>query len=272
MKVRLITSALGIVLFFVVLFAPATVFYVVDIIIAAMAIHEVFSVVGLIKKPTMVIAGGLGVILCACFGAAHMGYIDYSVCMLAVASLLAYLFAVMVFDHDHVTLYDAATAFFCTVFPALLFSYIVPIRSAEYGMYMIITLFAATWCADAGAYFVGIRFGKHKLAPSLSPKKTWEGAFGGVLGSVLSMVIYSLVLNYVLNVPCNEAGLILIGIGCSLLGPVSDIATSAIKREFGVKDYGTLFPGHGGVMDRFDSVLLTAPFVYYVSTLMNLVG
>lgn len=272
MKVRLITSALGIVLFFAVLFAPVTVFYIVDIIIAGVAIHEVFSVVGLTKKPTMVVAGALGIILCACFGAAHMGYFDYNICMAAIVALLAYLFAVLVFDHSHVKLYDAAMAFFCILFPALLFSYIVPVRGAEHGMYLIVTLFAATWCGDAGAYFVGIKFGKHKLAPILSPKKTWEGAFGGVLGSVLGMVIYSLVLLYVLKVPCNTVALVLVGIVCSVIGPVADIATSAIKREFGVKDFGTLFPGHGGILDRFDSVLLTAPFVYFVSQMVNLIG
>ena len=137
---------------------------------------------------------------------------------------------------------------------------------------MIIAIFAGTWCGDSGAYFIGVRFGKHKMAPVLSPKKSWEGFFGGILGSIVCMLIYAAVLIFVLGMECNVFALVLTGIGCATLGPISDVATSAIKREFGVKDYGTLFPGHGGILYRFDSVLLTTPFVYFVSQVFELVG
>lgn len=272
MKVRLITSALGAALFLALLFSPSIVFQIAVVIIVGMAIFEVLTVTGCAKKPTIAVAGVLGTGLGALFGCAHMGIADYSMCFLAVCAFVAYLFAIMVFDHKRVKLFDAAVTFFASCFVGLLLSYIIPLRVAENGRLLIIVLFAATWCGDGGAYFVGIRFGKHKLSPVLSPKKTVEGAVGGVLGSILGMVIYSLILNYILHVECNELMLIITGIGCSILGPVGDIATSAIKREFSVKDFGNVFPGHGGILDRFDSIVLTTPFVYFMSQIVKLIG
>lgn len=272
MKVRLITSTLGIALFLVLLFAPPLAFYIADVVVAGIAIYEVYSVAGIVKKPTIAFAGILGTLLCVLFGLAHLKMVDYSICFFAISLFIAYIFAIMIFDYKRVKLCDAAVAFFGALFPALLFSYIVPIRAHAQGQMLIIALFAATWGGDGGAYFVGIRFGKHKLSPRLSPKKTVEGAFGGVLGSIAAMVIFSSILIYILKVPCNVPLLIVTGALCAVLGPIGDIATSAIKREFSVKDYGNIFPGHGGILDRFDSILLTTPFVYFMSEVFNLIG
>lgn len=274
MKTRLITSFFGVVLFFVILLTPPIVFQLATVIVTGIATYEIYSVTGIAKKLPLALSGCFGIAFCALLGCMHLNdrVVTYDVCLLCLSVYIAFMFCLMVFDHKRVKLADAAIAFFVSVFVAVLFSYLIPLREAKEGILLIIALFAATWCGDSGAYFIGIRFGKHKLAPVLSPKKTVEGAIGGVMGSIVGMVIYSLVLNFVLKVPCNEIGLILLGIGCAILGPVSDIATSAIKREFNVKDYGTLFPGHGGILDRFDSVLLTTPFVYFVSKVINLIG
>lgn len=274
MKTRLITSFVGAVLFFVILLTPPIVFQLATIIVTGIATYEIYSVTGIAKKLPLALSGCFGIALCALLGCMHINdrVVTYDVCLLWLSVYIAFMFAVMVFDHKNVKLADAAVAFFVSVFVAVLFSYLIPLREAESGILIIIALFVGTWCGDSGAYFIGIRFGKHKLAPILSPKKTVEGALGGVLGSIVGMIIYSLVLNFILKVPCNEFALILTGVGCSILGPVSDIATSAIKREFNVKDYGTLFPGHGGILDRFDSVLLTTPFVYFVSRVVDLIG
>lgn len=274
MKTRLITSAVGAALFFVVLLSMPIVFHIAVVIVTGIATYEIYSVTGISKKLPLALSGCFGIAFGALLGCMHLNdeIITYDVCLLWFTLYIAFLFCLMVFDHKNVKLKDASTAFFVSVFVAVLFSYLIPLREAENGMFIIVALFAATWCGDAGAYFVGIRFGKRKLAPELSPKKTVEGAFGGVLGSIVGMIIYSLILNFIFKMPCNELGLVLFGIGCAVLGPVSDIATSAIKREFGVKDYGTLFPGHGGILDRFDSVLLTTPFVYFISKIVELVG
>ena len=274
MKTRLITSFLGAALFLMVLFLPEVIFQSAVLIVVGLAIHEVYTVTGIIKKKKLAVTGCMGALWCALLGGAFMAKNAYSLnlCFLCLALYTASIFVVMVSDHKNVKLADAATAFFATVFISFLYSFIIPLRHGEVGIYLIFILFAATWCNDAGAYFVGIRFGKTKLAPTLSPKKTVEGAIGGAMGSIVAMLIFAFVAGVICGAEVNIVGLIFTGLGCSVLGPVADITTSAIKREFSVKDYGTLFPGHGGIMDRFDSVLLTAPFVYFMNEMFTLVG
>ncbi len=274
MKTRLITSAIGAAVFFLLLLTHPVVFQLATVIVTGIATYEIYSVTGIAKKLPLALSGCFGIAFCALLGCMHLNdkLVTYDVCLLCLSIYIAVMFCLMVFDHDNVKLQDASVAFFVSVFVAVLFSYLIPLREAKNGIFIIIALFVGTWCADSGAYFIGVRFGKHKMAPVLSPKKSWEGFFGGILGSIVGMLIYAAILNFVLHIECNELALILTAIGCSVLGPVSDIATSAIKREFGVKDYGTLFPGHGGILDRFDSVLLTTPFVYFISQVTELIG
>ena len=274
MKTRLITSFVGAIVFFIVLLTPPVVFQLATVIVTGIAMYEIYSVTGIAKKLPLALSGCFGIAFGALLGCMHLNdkLVTYDVCLLWLSIYIAYMFALMVFDHENVKLQDASMAFFVSMFVAVLFSYLIPLREAENGIFIIIALFVGTWCSDSGAYFIGVRFGKHKMAPVLSPKKSWEGFFGGILGSVVGMLIYMAVLNLVLKIECNGPALILTAVGCAILGPVSDIATSAIKREFGVKDYGTLFPGHGGILDRFDSVLLTTPFVYFISQVFELVG
>jgi phosphatidate cytidylyltransferase len=119
---------------------------------------------------------------------------------------------------------------------------------------------AITWLQDTAAYFVGRRFGKHRFAPVLSPKKTWEGAIGGFLASVLTAIIAVLIL----GLPVNMVAAALIGAVAGVAGPLGDLAESLIKRQIGVKDSGQLIPGHGGILDRIDSLLFTGPLIYYM--------
>ena len=123
---------------------------------------------------------------------------------------------------------------------------------------MLLIPFIMAYCSDTGAYFVGVFFGKHKMCPNVSPKKTWEGFIGGIAIASVSMVIFAFVLdrqgyevNYLLAVVYGFAGSV-----CSVFG---DLNMSVIKRQTGIKDYGKLIPGHGGILDRFDSVMITAP-------------
>lgn len=128
---------------------------------------------------------------------------------------------------------------------------------------MIWFIFIASWGADTGAYFAGNAFGKTKLAPKVSPKKTVEGLIGGVITAVILCVILSMVFE-----PSLIPHSIAIGVIGSLISVVGDLSASKIKREMDVKDYGHIMPGHGGVMDRFDSVILVTPFIYYVIKLI----
>lgn len=119
---------------------------------------------------------------------------------------------------------------------------------------------AITWLQDTSAYFVGRRFGKHKLAPALSPKKTWEGAAGGMLGAILTGIAGVLLL----GLPITLLQGALLGLVGGIVGPLGDLSESLIKRQVGLKDAGNLIPGHGGILDRADSLLFTIPILYYL--------
>lgn len=144
----------------------------------------------------------------------------------------------------------------------MMLSYIYQIRISADGLYSIWLIFICSWGCDTCAYCVGMLFGKHKLAPVLSPKKSIEGAVGGVAGAALLGAIYGAAVNNHLvmeNAPLYFAIICAAGAVISQFG---DLIASGIKRQHGIKDYGKLIPGHGGILDRFDSVIFTAPLIY----------
>ncbi len=129
------------------------------------------------------------------------------------------------------------------------------------GFAAILLVLIATWSNDTFAYFAGKTFGKHKLAPKISPGKTWEGFFGGALGSICMPLILS---NFL--IPLSTAQILGVAVPCIVLAPAGDLIESWIKRRHGVKDSGSLLPGHGGVLDRIDALLLTGPWalIYFI--------
>jgi phosphatidate cytidylyltransferase len=130
----------------------------------------------------------------------------------------------------------------------------------KYDMYMLLLPFIIAWLSDTGAYFTGYFLGKHKLAPKMSPKKTVEGAIGGVIFAGLAAFIYLGCVKGNFSAGYAWSAILFGGVG-SVISQIGDLAASCIKRDFEKKDYGSLLPGHGGLMDRFDSVLFTAPYV-----------
>lgn len=155
-----------------------------------------------------------------------------------------------------------AAFFGAYVFPFFI-SLLVPMMNLSNGRNLVLIPFISAWCADAGAYFIGSKFGKHKLAPSISPKKSIEGAFGGVAGGILGMLIYGIILHFCkTDVPW--IAFIVIGLLGSFFGLLGDLFLSYIKRDCKIKDFGNFLPGHGGVLDRFDSVLFVVPVCYYL--------
>ena len=168
--------------------------------------------------------------------------------------------------------YNAAQlmgVFFGFVYVALMLSYMVQIRALPNGAFLVWLVFISSWGCDTCAYCVGMLFGKHKMAPVLSPKKSVEGAVGGVIGAALIGMIYALVFRNHLTVFRNPLfAMAMTGALGGLISMVGDLTASAIKRNYGIKDYGTLIPGHGGILDRFDSVIITAPLVYYLVLLL----
>ncbi|MDD6667678.1 MAG: phosphatidate cytidylyltransferase [Lachnospiraceae bacterium] len=157
-------------------------------------------------------------------------------------------------------------AFFGVFYVSIMLSFIYQTRMIPNGKYIVWLIFLCSWGCDTCAYCVGRLFGKHKMAPVLSPKKSVEGAIGGVAGAFLLTIIYSLIFRTQMQIGSRE--IIVLGIISAigaLISMIGDLAASAIKRNYDIKDYGRLIPGHGGILDRFDSVIITAPIIYFLA-------
>jgi phosphatidate cytidylyltransferase len=164
--------------------------------------------------------------------------------------------------------YNATGAVAAFLYVPVMMSFLLRTRSLSHGIWLYLLIFICSSVSDVCALAVGMAIGRHKLAPVLSPKKTIEGAIGGIAGSALvSCLIAVLIRRFEPGINAVPVFLI-IGICGSIIGQTGDLAASAIKRNHGIKDYGHLIPGHGGIMDRFDSVIFTAPVIYYLSFLL----
>ncbi len=176
------------------------------------------------------------------------------------------LLIVYVFAFPKYTAEQIMGAFFGLFYVAVMLSYIYLTRGLNDGAFIVWLIFIASWGSDTGAYCVGVLWGKHKYAPELSPKKSVEGAIGGVAMAVVLGTVYAWIVQYAMGYN-NRTKVILViicGLG-SILAQLGDLAASAIKRNKDIKDFGNIIPGHGGVLDRFDSVLITAPVIYYLA-------
>ena len=240
-------------------FAPSWVLPVVVSGLAMIALHEVLWSTGFVKNPKI---SGLAIVLA--------GLIPFWVfvgerMLPALVTLFLYvvlLFAVAMKSHYTVTMEKMGGSFFLSIVIPYFLSTFIRIREMPDWRYYILLPFVVAWLSDAFALFAGMAFGKHKLAPELSPKKTVEGAVGGVAGSVAATLIYGFVMSACFGAAAVRYGLLIL---YALLGAVvaqfGDLAFSYIKRQYDIKDYGTIFPGHGGVLDRFDSVIFCAPLL-----------
>lgn len=144
------------------------------------------------------------------------------------------------------------------------FSCMLQLRMLPHGAGMVLMPLVAAFCSDSAALFTGMACGRHKMAPLVSPNKTVEGALGGIAGGVVGMVIFRIVFYFCTLVPLHIGWCVVIGLAGALMGELGDLSFSVIKRQVGIKDYGRLLPGHGGVLDRFDSVLFAAPMIWMI--------
>ncbi len=178
------------------------------------------------------------------------------------AVLMFLLFTVSLFSHGKLPIEQAGMAFLSLVYILWGFSLMVLLRCINNGEYLFVLPFLGAWVSDTFAYFTGRLFGKHKLIPDVSPKKTVEGAIGGIVFAMAGFALFGFVISLFADVAPNYLALVLLGLPVSLVSIVGDLFMSLVKRRYNVKDYGKLFPGHGGVLDRFDSVLATATVLY----------
>ena len=181
--------------------------------------------------------------------------------MAIIISMILILF-VYVFGYPKYRAEQVMAAFFGMVYVAVMLSFIYLTRNLPDGKFLVWLIFLCSWGCDTCAYCVGMLIGKHKMAPVLSPKKSIEGAVGGVVGAALLGVIYAAATQ---GKMAEYALICAVG---ALISMVGDLAASAIKRNQNIKDYGKLIPGHGGILDRFDSVIITAPVIYYLAKII----
>lgn len=188
----------------------------------------------------------------------------------ALIVLFMCMMAIYVFSFPRYEAKQVMTTFFCAFYAAVPFGFVYLTREMEMGIYTVWLIFISSWICDTCAYCVGMLIGKHKLAPVLSPKKSIEGAVGGVAGSALVGALFGWLMAARVSADTRYIWVFaVIGAVGAVISQIGDLAASAIKRNHDIKDYGKLIPGHGGIMDRFDSVLFTAPVIYYLAVLLT---
>lgn len=262
---RILTAGVLIPLLLLILFFSKTlVFPIAWALLSVMAVFEMLSALGARRDlalawPAYPIALGMP------FAAYFLSDVKVLWLILfgALTFFLFWLYVVAVFRRGRLTFSSVSSIFTAVLYIVVGFLSISLLRyHTEAGRYLYLLVFIAPWVTDTFAYFTGRFFGRHKLIPEISPKKTVEGAIGGTLFGILSFVVFGLVMHHALGHTPNYAVLAVSGALCAFLSQIGDLIASLVKRERGVKDYGSIFPGHGGVMDRFDSVLTTAPLLY----------
>ena len=192
-----------------------------------------------------------------------MVFLEEKFHLAAILAGLVILMFIYVFRYPEYHAHQVMAAFFGIVYVGVMLSCIYQARMLQGGHFHVWLIFLCSWGCDTCAYCAGMLFGKHKMAPVLSPKKSVEGAVGGVAGAVLLGVIFAAVTK---GPAAEYAGIC--GAG-ALISMVGDLAASAVKRNMEIKDYGKLIPGHGGILDRFDSVIFTAPVIYYLALVLT---
>lgn len=257
--------------------SPAFLFPLLFALMAGIGVWEMHSCVGQ-KRPALLVPAMLYV-LAACAllrfpkdGLFGMPFL--SVMQLLGFLYLAYLFIYAILTHrtadskNPLAATDALTCYATTVYIVFGFCAVVLLRDLPAGNFIYLLAFFGSWVTDTFAYFTGRFFGRHKLIEPVSPKKTVEGAIGGIVFCMLFMLGYGLIVEKVIGgATANYLLLAIAGVVLAIVGMFGDLIASLIKRQYGVKDYGKLFPGHGGVMDRFDSVLLCAPVLYILCSI-----
>ena len=259
MKTRIVAGAILVsVLFLVVLVLPKEIAALAMGILQAVAAYELLYRTKLVKKSSLVVisaAMAFVIALWSFYGAVHAWFV---LLMLAYFLLMI---GQMMRDHVKTRFESLAMCFVGGLVVPYMMSAVVRILSMNLGRYVILIPFFIACVCDAGAYFIGVKYGKHKLAPVVSPNKTIEGALAGVATGVLAMLLYTLVLDIFFKLDVRYGAAAVYGILGSLVGELCDLCFSVIKRQTGIKDYGNLIPGHGGVLDRFDSILAVAPLI-----------
>ncbi len=275
MKSRVLTSvaivACGLLL---VIFSGFIVYPIALTILAVIAAFEILRVIGahktlVLSVPTYLLSAAFPVMA---YFVKENGVLTFLLILAAVLYVyLMWLMGVSVFSKGRIPFSKIAEVFTSATYVTVSFTSLSLLRyiNPRLGVYFVVLVFVICWVCDVFAFAVGSLIGKHKLIPEVSPKKTVEGAIGGVVFSALFCLAYGLVIDFFFGgVKVNYLYLFLFGGVLSVVSQLGDLVASLIKREYGIKDYGKIFPGHGGIMDRFDSVLAVSTVLLILSIVL----
>lgn len=273
MKTRIISAAVAIVLLAAVLYFHSTIIFSVALsLIGSLMVFEVIKAVGLGKEYFILIPSVLLVFFVPIISRIYDGYILYPALGFAYVCIMM---LAMFKSHEKLNIESIYLSTAETILiSASMLSLAFIEKLAVYGLALefLILTFCGAWFADTGAYFAGTFFGKHKLCPTISPKKTIEGLIGGFLANALVFALFGYLFLSPSGMVPNYLLLVFMGVVCAGLGLIGDLSASLIKRKYGIKDYGNIMPGHGGAMDRFDSVVFVAPFMAICLTQLTVIA
>ncbi len=264
---RIITAIVSILIFIPeCVFSHTIVFNIAISLLSLVAVFEMAKCLGFYKNvyltvPLYLAAAALPIF--RCFVSTNAFFLSHIPVLFI--GLLIYMLSYVMVRKNKDQLSGVITLYALCIFVISGFNSILMVRLMHNGAAVYLLAFLGAWICDTFAYFTGMLIGKHKLIPEISPKKTVEGAIGGVVFTVIGFALYCLIWNSLSDYKLSYLSLCIYGFVLSIASQFGDLIASSIKRQYNVKDYGFIFPGHGGVLDRFDGVLLVAPFLYVLN-------
>ncbi len=271
LRTRVVSALVGLTLLIAVLYLGSITLGVAVTLIAAIGLYEFYNSVDKVKNINPIKSVGyLSLIPLLLVGLEETGWYKLNISVLTGISVCLIIFLSMtfiVFGHKKYNIIDACATAFGIAYVPFLMSFLILIRNMDHGMLLIWLIFIGAWGTDTMAYTFGRLFGKRKIVPEISRNKTLAGVIGGVIGCVGLMIAFGFIVQTYFDLKISFLALTLLGLFCGGISQIGDWSASAIKRYVNVKDFGNIMPGHGGVLDRFDSILFVAPVVYYVLVL-----
>lgn len=258
MLTRILSSIIGIILLGYIVNTGGWIYFLAVALLNVIAIYELYCALNKIGIYTKIIPI---CVLTVMFLTAinFLPHLNYKIIPLSVVLLLIFIFLYGIIDNSKNHITDIAFSIFSFTYTTMMFMYFILTRQLSHGVIIVWWIFITTWLCDTGAFFTGIKFGKNKLVPNISPHKTVEGSIGGIVFSAVGSFLFSSFL--IPEISFVDA--LLVGLIIGVCSQIGDLSASLIKRYCHIKDFSNIIPGHGGILDRFDSALFSFPAAYY---------
>lgn len=270
LKTRLISAVVLIaILLAIVFFTPDWAFSLIVCALTFLIMSELTKVLRIETKPCIVITNYIAAAAYMALGFLNAEMIGELVFMITALFVMA-LMVIAILNNEKVKFSDVCSSIFLVFYSVVFLMHLAFIRKLDSGIAFLFMPIIGAYVTDTGAYFTGMLMGKHKLIPAISPNKTVEGAIGGIITTIIAFVIYGVVMSS-MGYVVNYLLLIVLAILCGVISQFGDLSASVIKRNFSVKDFGHIIPGHGGFVDRVDSLMFVAPLVYYFITFLPVI-